>query len=285
MLRSTLIFLGLTASLAAQSLTGPATAWYFEPSQRALRAIAGLPGAASFGPALVTDIAAASAAPGCRQALLQREGQWSLYPQTATGDPLIAAEKITWSPNGDTALLTGAGQFQLLRHGVASPAQPLPNGRVEALAASAQEAALVIDGTLYRISAQNELSTALPLAATALAYAGNTLYAVDRAAGRVFKVTHAAELAAEIPEPLGLTQDSAGHLLVIAAHEIVILNGALKQNIPTDSTVTAWQPGCHADHLLLQTATELTLFRAGATPGLFFIPAEITQAETTKEEN
>jgi hypothetical protein len=275
MLRS-IAFLSLGAALlGGQSFTGPVAAWYFQPEDRTVRAIGGSPGAAFWGAPMLDNVDAALAAPGCRQAIVRRGAEWSLYPNAASG-PLLAAERIVWSANGDTALLAGNNQFQMLRAGKASPAQPLPPGRVEALAVSAKgtNAALIVDGILYRVSQQDELQTAQPLAATALAYAGEVLHALH--AGEVLRLGEAggAERVAEIPEAFGLSADSAGRLIVIAAHEVALVgrDGNL-QRTPTDSLVKAWQSGCHADHLVLESPSGLSLFRSGEVPGVFFVPA------------
>ena len=288
MLRSTILFTGfLLTGLSAQSISGPATAWYFHPVQRSLRTIAGLPGAASLGPTLMANLDGVVAAPGCRRALVQRQGEWSLFPNAGPSlvSGLIAAEKAAWSANGETALLAGNGQFQMLRQGVASAAQPLPTGHIQALAVSPKgtQGALVIDGVLYRVSEQNELQTGFPLTATALAWTSdNTLYALDRPAGRLSKVTASnTEPFAEIPEPLGLTEDSSGRRVVVAARAIVLLqpDGAIERHIDTGAQVSAWQPGCHADHIVLETLAELSIFRSDQQPTLFFVPAP------AKEEN
>ena len=266
--------------LAGQMMSGPSSAWTYDAAERSLRAISGLPGAAQWGAALVTNVDGASVGPGCQKALLSRGDAWTLYPEASSGASLIAAEAATWSADGSTALLVAAkqGWVQFVDHGAAQPPMSIVPGELKALALapSGTRAVVAIDGMLYDISRLRAAAT-LPSDADSLAIDDNgAVYNARRETGRLERIREGVrDEIGLLTEPLGIALDRSGRLLALQRREVVVmaLGGAILSRVSLDAPADGWQPGCHEDIRLLRQRDQISLFLAGPEPRVFFIPA------------
>lgn len=136
-----LFALGLVSAgyLAAQqgSLTGPVEAYIFDAPTRSLRAVIGLPGAASFGPALRDSLDFASVAPSQSYGIGFQRGRCllisglgsSLATRTLSGVE-SQPEGIAWSGDGSHAVLySRAGNWLQTLSGL--PGAPAVGARVD----------------------------------------------------------------------------------------------------------------------------------------------------------
>ncbi len=117
-MRATFLFvLGLISAngLPAQqpSVGGPVEAFTFDAPTRSLRAVIGVPNAASFGPALLDNLDFASVAPLQNYGIVLEGGKYlavsGLGSKTISSAPIVGvtagADGIVWSGNGSLAIL------------------------------------------------------------------------------------------------------------------------------------------------------------------------------------
>jgi hypothetical protein len=110
-----LIGLACTDLIAAQtvSFSGPVEAFAFDLPTRSVRAVMGVPGSSSFGPAIVEDLDFGSVAPQQNYAVVLRGLQWQLAANLDSSHPssqLLSGitsrpQGIAWSGDGSLAIL------------------------------------------------------------------------------------------------------------------------------------------------------------------------------------
>jgi hypothetical protein len=242
-----LIFVAAGALAWAQqgSLSGPVEGWYFDASERALRPVIGIPGAAYLGPSMITDLDAGSVAPNGKRAVVVRRGtlwlgaleqQWTW---TSLGGPL-AVSRIAWdrasaavaiqSADSQTIALWRSIDDQAERSAIAE----IPPGEITALAVEAGGKAVLAalpDG-IYRLDSEGARQVAAVSGASALVLdPSGDLYAADRGRGEIVRIRHyvepaGVELVAGGFEELGAMALAAGgrSLLVGSAQKLLTMD-------------------------------------------------------------
>lgn len=205
---------------AQTSVTGPVEALTFDAPTRSVRAVIGVPGAASFGPALLDNLDLASVAPGQNYGLVFEGGQCFFVSNlgvSGLGSKITKApipnaqarpEGIEWAAGGSLAILySRAGNwFQLLTGFPASPTAgavvdvaPL-GGSLSAVASDApgKQIAAAVTGDqagayLYSSGQFTRLAALSDPVSLSFSTDGETLYALDAAAPEVTAITLAGD--------------------------------------------------------------------------------------------
>jgi WD40 repeat protein len=215
-MRHAFLFLGLISAscLPAQqtSLTGPVEALTFDAPTRSLHAVFGIPGAASYGPALLDNLDFASVAPRQKYGIVFEGGKCLLVSgldSQRISTKIIAGvttfpQAIVWSGDGSSAILysrTGAW-FQTIK---GFPGAPLAGVRVDvsslgglfttvAVDTSGQQIALAVSGDnggVYQAPDGQFIRLASMAKPVSLSFSadGQTLYALDAGALHVIAVS------------------------------------------------------------------------------------------------
>jgi hypothetical protein len=214
---ASLLVFGLisTACLPAQqpSLSGPVEAYTFDSPTRSLRAVIGIPGAASFGPALLENVEFASVAPLQNYGIVFESGKClfvsGLGSQKIAAVPIAGVdarpEGMVWSGDGSAAVLysrTGKW-FQSI---AGFPAAPVAQSLVDvsplggsflaiAVDAPGKQISVAVNGDAAGVYQANSgqgftslVSMSQPIALS-FSSDGKTLYALDASAVQVTGVS------------------------------------------------------------------------------------------------
>lgn len=311
------IVLGLASTifLPAQStsLNGPVEAYTFDPPTRSIRAVIGVPGAASFGPALMENLELASVAPGQNYGIVLERGRCLVV--SGLGATKISTVPITgvssypdgiaWSANGSLAVLYSRGEdwFQIITGLPSAPAAGALvrltslGGSLTAVAADAEGKQVAVGisgdkGAVYE-AVNNWVA---PLASMAnpvsLSFSsdGQTLYALDAATAQVMATTlsnHSLETLAldGISNPIAIRslQDSENRsVLYVAGGQdriLRILDLASEQTLADISlnfqptSLDAFGSSSFVLAARLQAMRPLWLFSSVPQPSAYFVPA------------
>jgi hypothetical protein len=316
-MRPQLLFvLGLISAtcLPAQqtSLSGPVEALTFDPPTRSLRAVNGFPGAASFGPALLSNVDLASVAPGQNYGILFERGKCLFV--SGLGTKVVSSvipsvtsypDRIVWSANGSLVILySRAGHwFQTI---AGFPTAPVAGALVDvaslggslttmAVDAAGKQIVLAVSGDNGGVfeSAGGQFTRLVSMAKpVSLSFSsdGETLYALDAATARVTAVTlssHGLQTLAlsGVTNPIAIQSlvDSENRQVLYVAggtdRLVRILDVATQQTI--SDVQLSFQPTCldpfgSGSFVLAsrsQSVNPLWLFAATPQPGAYFVPA------------
>jgi hypothetical protein len=296
------LFLILAAGLAAQEvrLAGPVSGFVADPQTRSLRAVAGVPGAAYVGDAVLSDVEIAAAAPRGGRVLAARGGQLCAIQDLSAESPECAplegaiadVDRVVWAGDAAWVVSSTGRRAQLWKDwsGAAATVDLGEMGRIVSLAGTAEAAAAATsDGAIYLI----ETGSAPRLLARVgraggISVAGTDLLITDRDAGQVLRIRNFAEGGA--PELLA----GAGHGLedpvgaVVDGGRLYVASGAGRAvsvfEYPSMEFVTRlavdFEPArleLLAGKLYLLNLAEggetLQVLQAGDEPAVFFVPA------------
>jgi hypothetical protein len=297
-----LVGLLLAGFLGAQTLQieGPVSGFIFDESQRALRPIVGLPGAAYFGDAVVSELAWASVAPDGQRALVLKDG--ALFSVSGLKGPeptwvpvagvRIAPERAAWAEDGSVALIynSASGTVQRVRgfNDLPLADDPIPLGDASALAVDRN--GRIVAGTsdgVFLVDPSG-LRPLLPgLRAISLAVAGTNLL-VAAGNGEIWRIRDyageaSAELLAAVEDPVGvaLSQDQK-YLLVAGRAERAVLiyelaARAVAARLVADAEPTTLARLGDADLWLVRTSSgpsdPLLVLKISPEPAIWFVPA------------
>jgi hypothetical protein len=311
-----LLVLALASAIelpAQTSFSGPVEALTFDAPTRSVRAVLGLPGAASFSPALLDNLDLASVAPGQSYGLVFQSGKclWvsglgSKKISTSTiADVAQHPDGVVWSGNGSLAILysRAGGWFQTIEGFPSAPAAgklvdvSSLGGSLTALAADAPGKQIVValggdDGGVYQASGSDFtrlVSVAQPISLS-FSSDGQTLYVLDAAKLQITAVTVASHGLQTLALP-GLKNPVAIQSLVDSASRPVLYVAAgsdrilrildvASQQIVTDVQLN-FQPGSvdrfGSNSFVLayrsQSVNPLWLFSSTPQPSAYFVPA------------
>lgn len=310
-----LVFFPLIYStwLTAQtSVTGPVEALTFDSPTRSVRAVIGLPGAASFGPALLDNLDLASVAPAQNYGIVFAGGK--CFFVTGLGSKTISKaaiqnvparpQGIEWAAGGSLAILYSASWFQTIAGFPKTPAAAAAvdvstlGGSLTAVAADApgKQIAVAVTGGeqagVYQFSSGQFTRLASMAQPVSLSFSpdGLTLYALDAATSQITAITLSSHTIQTLPLP-GLTNPVAiqasqnsgnGPVLYVAAGSdrmLRILDVSSEQAIA--DVALPFQPTGVApfssNSLVLayrsQAANPLWLFSSTPQPAAYFVPA------------
>ncbi len=306
-----LLYFGLilAGGLAAQqgSLTGPVEAYTFDAPTRSLRAVNGVAGAATFGPALRDNLDFASVAPLQSYGLAFQSGQCLLI--TGLGSSKISTrplsgveaqpEGMVWSGDGSRAVLySRSGNWLQTVSGFpgAPAAGPRINGSslgglLASIAVASQgkliAAGFVGDAGEVYLSSDGQTFNKLAAAAKpiSLSFSSDsaTLYVLDSSVPQVIAVTLASGGYQSIPldglvSPMAIQAlvDSGNHeqLYIAAGDRMLRVLDVASQQIVTDIALS-FQPTCldqfGSNSFVVssrsQAANPLWLFASSPQPG------------------
>lgn len=315
-MRSALFVFGLISAsyLPAQqtSLSGPVQAVTFDAPTRSIREVLGLPGAASFGPALLDNLDLASIAP-LQNYGIAFEGQRCLFVSglgTKTVSTAIAGvnsypDGIVWSGNGSVAVLysLAGGWFQPISGFPAAPVAGMPvdlsslGGSFSAIAldVTGDQIAAGISGQaggVYQAAGGQlaKLVSAMQPISLSFSADGKTLYALDAATSEVIAtyLDGSGNESLSLPglsNPIAIQslQDSQGQQVLYVAggsdRLLRILNPASQQivaDVPLNFQPTTVGPFSNSSFVLAsrsQSANPLWLFTSTPQPDAYFVPA------------
>ncbi len=314
-MRATLFFvLGLISAggMPAQqpSVGGPVEALTFDAPTRSLRAVIGVPNAASFGPALLDNLDFASVAPLQNYGIALEGGKYlvvsGLGSKTISSAPIAGvtadAEGIVWSGDGSLAVLySRAGRwFQTIAGFPGAPAagalidvSPL-GGSLTAVAVDTPGKQIAVavsgdNGAVYQ-SAGGQFTPLISMVnPVSLAFSsdGRTLYALDAASLQVKAVLLGGQGFQTLPLP-GMTnpiaiqsvEDSQNRELLYVAggsDRILRILDVASQQIVSDvqlsfrpTTVDAFGNGGFVLASRSQAANPLWLFARMPQPGAYY---------------
>jgi sugar lactone lactonase YvrE len=317
-MRPALLFtLGLVSAgyLAAQqgSLTGPVEAYTFDAPTRSLRAVIGLPGAASFGPALRDSLDFASVAPSQSYGIGFQRGQCllisglgsTLATRTLSGVE-AQPEGIAWSGDGSHAVLYSlTGNWLQTLSGL--PGAPAVGARIDGSTLGGALASVAADaqgkhiaagisgdsGAVYQSSDGQTFTKLKPdTQPMALSFSSDdlTLYVLDGSVPEVIAVNLSSSGYQTIPlkglmHPIAIqaveTSQNTQLLYVAAASDrlLRILNIATQQ-IVTDVALSFQPTGLDqfgGNSFVVaarsQASNPLWLFTSSPEPAAYFVPA------------
>lgn len=198
---------------AQTSLSGPVEAFTFDAPTRSLRAVIGVPGASSFGPALVDNLDFASVAPHQNYGIALENGNWVVISGLGSKSSSTLVNEgvsrypdgVAWSGDGTLAVLySRAGAWFQPVSGL--PSAPSAGVLVDVSALGGTFSAMAVDsqgkqiavgmsgdsGAVYQAALGQPLAPAATLAApVALSFSrdGQTLYALDGSSVEVSAVS------------------------------------------------------------------------------------------------
>ncbi len=308
-----LVFFPLLCStwLSAQtSVSGPVEALTFDSPTRSVRAVIGLPGAASFGPALLDNLDLAAVAPGQNYGIVFAGGV--CFFVSGLGSKTVSKavienvparpQAIEWAAGGSLAILYSAGWFQTITGFPKAPAAAAPvevsslGGSLTAVASDApgKQIAVAVSGDqagVYQFSGGQFTRLASLARPVSLSFSsdGQTLYALDTATSQITAITISSHAIQTLPLP-GLTNPLAiqsfqaqngPELYVVAASDrlLRILDVSTGQAIA--DVALLFQPtgiapfGSNSFVLACrsQAAKPLWLFSSTPEPAAYFVPA------------
>jgi hypothetical protein len=314
-MRLPITWLAAAASLAVASaqqagITGPVEAFTFDPPTASLRAVAGYPGAASFGPAILNGLEFASVAPQHNYAVAFQSGNFELVSgldsgaasaQTVSGVTHLAGA-VSWSSDGSFAVLYSASA-NWLQTVSGLPKNPVAGAWMDlsslggplnavALDTSGKQIAVAIGGPgsasgLYVMTASQAFSRVLQLAnPVALSFSTDAteLLGIDAATKQLATVT-LATLAFQMTPLDGLAdpfavQESAQKIYIASRSDQLLREltstGGEVADLPLGFSPTGIQP-FGANSLLvasrIQATDPLWLVTNGTQPAAYFVPA------------
>jgi len=271
--------LALAGGLAAQqgSLTGPVQAYTFDAPTRSLRAVIGIAGAASFGPALSDNLDFASIAPRQSYGIAFQDGQWLLVSGLGSSKISMRAlagveaqpEGIAWSADGSHAVLySRSGNWLQMVGGF--PGAPAVGPRIDgsslggeliSIAADANGKLMAAgfsgeDGAVYLSSdgqTFNKLAAVGQPVSLSFSTDSATLYVLDGSASQVIALSVASGGFQTIPlaglaSPVAIqaVEDSGNHAqlyIAAAGDRLVRVLDVASQQIVTDVPLS-FQPTC-----------------------------------------
>lgn len=316
-MRATLLFaLGLMSAngLPAQqpSVGGPVEAFTFDAPTRSLRAVIGVPNAASFGPALLDNLDFASVAPLQNYGIVLEGGKYlavsGLGSKRISSAPIAGvtagADGIVWSGDGSVAILySHAGRwFQTV---AGFPAAPAPGALVDVSPLGGSLTAVAVDtpgkqiavaisgdnGAVYQ-SADGQFTPLVSMlnpVSLSFSIDGQTLYALDAASLQVKAVLLGGQGLQTLTLP-GMTnpiairslEDSQNRQLLYVAggsdRILRIVDVASQQwsDVPLNFQPTTLDLFGNGGFVLASRsrgANPLWLFASTPQPGAYFVPA------------
>jgi hypothetical protein len=311
-----LLFLGinLVRTLPAQTaFAGPIVALTYDAPTRSLRAVNGLPGSSSFGPALMDNVYFASLAPGQNYGLAFQDGKWlfvSGLGSTSLSRTAISGidqypDGIVWSGSGSVAILYSISQgwFQTVS---GFPNAPVAAALVSVSSLAGSFSAIATNGTgseiavaasgdsgaVYQYSSGqfNRLASMSNPLSLSFSTNSQTLFALDGSSQDVFAITVSSGGIQTLSLPglgnpiaIQASTDSQNRpLLYIASasdHTLRILDTATLQilnDVSLSVQPTGLAPFGTNSFVLVprtQSSNPLWLFSIIPQPGAFFVPA------------
>jgi hypothetical protein len=207
------LFVSLARAAPAQSLSGPVEGFIYDASTHSLRAVDGLPGSATFGPVILSDVGFGSVAPSKNYAIafqgghgLFVSGLGSAHVSTSPiPDVFGQPEGAVWSSDGSVAVLySRSGKWIQELTGLPKTPRANPNLNLTALDGSLSAVAVNADGKQIAIGtrgAQGQVylnesnQNLIPLAkiddpiSLSFSENGANLYALDGVALKLAVVT------------------------------------------------------------------------------------------------
>jgi hypothetical protein len=312
-----LFVIGLISAIClpaqSASFSGPVEAITFDAPTRSVRAVMGIPGAASFGPALLEGVDLASVAPLQSYGLVFENGKCifvsGLGSKTVSSVAIAGVtsypDGIVWSGNGSLAILySRAGNwFQTI---AGFPAAPLAGALVDVASLGGSLTTVAVDATgkqivaavsgddggVFQASGQSFTRLASLTHPVSLSFSSNgqTLYALDAATLQVTAVTISSHglLTLGLPgmtNPIAIqsVQDSQNRQLLYIAggsDRILRIVDVTSQQIVNDVALnfppTGLAPFGSGSFVLAfrsQSANPLWLFASSPQPAAYFVPA------------
>lgn len=302
-------FLG-TASGQQIGFGGPVEGYIFDPPTASLRAVAGFPGAASFGPALLSGLEFGSAAPQQNYAVAFQSGNCVLVNSLDSGTlstvPIPAATQrpdgIAWSADGSVAVLysRSASWLQILS---LLPGNPTASGYIDlsslggslvsvAVDGKGQQVAIAIGGPaagLYLMTASESFAPVLQLSnPVALSFSNDStqLFAIDVASMQLAVVSLASFHSQMAPldglaDPFAL-REAADQKLYVASRSdrrlrvYDLSNLQALSDLPLSFAPTGIEqfgPNSFLVGSRTQATDPLWLLTNAAQPAAYFVPA------------
>lgn len=299
-----------TASGQQVGFSGPVEGYTFDPPTASLRAVNGYPGAASFGPALLSGLEFGSSAPQQNYAVAFQSGNCVLVTSLDSGavqtQPLPALTRrpdgLVWSADGSVAVLysRAAGWLQTLS---LLPANPTASAYIDLSALGGTLASVAVDGNgkqvaiamggaaagLYLMTASGSFAPVLQLAnPVALSFSndGTELFAIDTASMQLAVVNLANfdfQLApiAGLADPFALREGANQKLYVASRSDRLLREYDLASlqavtDLPLSFTPTGIEqfgPNSFLVGSRLLATDPLWLLTNAAQPAVYFVPA------------
>jgi len=290
--------------------TGPVEGYTFDPPTASLRAVAGFPGAASFGPALLSGLEFGSAAPQQNYALAFQSGNCVLVTSLDSGVvstlPIPAAVRrpdgIAWSADGSVAVLySRAGSW--LQTISTLPGNPTAGSYIDLSSLGGSLTAVAVDGKgqqvaiamvgpaagLYLMTASESFAPVLQLSnPVALSFSndGTQLFAIDSASLQLAVVSLANFHFQTVPldglaDPFALRQAANQKLYVasrgdrrLRAYDLSSLQAVADMQLSFAPTgIEQFGPNSFLIGSRLQAGDPLWLVTNAAQPAAYFVPA------------
>jgi hypothetical protein len=317
---TTLVLCGITAAAVVPAqqiaLHGPVEGFLFDAPTRSLRAVTGVPGSATFGPALSHGLEFASVAPHENYAIAFQSGNCLFVSALDSSQPSVSVlsdiaaqpDGIVWSADGSQAVLySRSGNWIQTLTGF--PSAPVPanyldvsslGGTLSAVAGDSQgKVAIAVDGAAGGVYLTHDSQSPIPVLQTpnvlALSFSadGNTLYALDPSAPQVVAVDLASFSSRILPldglaDPLSIRtgQDAQGRAVLYVAsgsdqvlRMIDLASGQVLSDVPLSVAPTGIDTLGHNSFVLTARAGDnqpLWLFTSSPQPAVYFIPAIAT---------
>ncbi len=298
----------LVACLHAQTRidsSGLVSGYLFDAPSRSLRAILGVPGSAHLGPAALSGLDHALAAPGGGWAVALRAGQTVIVQLSAgtvsrewmPSEVLTTYTAVSWAADGKSAALYDAASKSLQRIEAGSTAVTILETATLDIEGTVKSIAASRDGSQVAIITATEAAMKLYIAAGgtaravfestrlgAVAPAGDNFFAVDEAGGMLIEAGASAAPAWPVPEAVSaLLVPAGGKLLYAAAKEsprIVVYDIASRtqlREIATDLPAASLL-ALSRDTLVLLNARRrkgeaLFVLDTQNDPAVYFVPA------------
>ena len=288
--------LALAGVLGAQdfAVSGPVSGAVFDEQAKAVRQIAGVPGAAYLrGSLAVAD--QGSVSPDGRFAVLAADGELTLLDLISGRVSKLGAAKgldaIAWGADSKSVAVE-AGRVALWTGLDAQPeAAPLAafEGDATALAVSGRSVAAAAKGGVWLLTADGSRLIAPVEDPSALAIAGGTLYVADSARKEILAVRNfdgSAEISlianetAGIDSPAALAVESGLLYEADASRKVLVLNlatGEVVRQLDLDfepGRLEAFARGMYRMDSRRAAGQPVQILKAGAEPAVYFVPAE-----------
>jgi hypothetical protein len=299
------------ASGQTVGISGPVEGFTFDPPTASLRAVIGFPGAASFGPAILSGLELGSVAPQRNFALAFRDGNFVVIGGLDSGNittlavPGVTrvAEAVSWSSDGSFAVLySPGGNWMQTLSGL--PSNPVAGTYIDlsplggslsavALDASGKQIAIGVSGPeagVFTLTASQGFAPLLALGnPVALAFStdGSQLFAID-AATKQLATVNLSTLSFQTTALDGLAdpfavEESAAKIYIASRSDRMLRALTPSNGQSTDITLGFSPTGLQAfgaNSLLaasrVQAADPLWLVTNGSNgsqPAAFFVPA------------
>ena len=299
-----------TASAQQAGFSGPVEGFIFDAPTASLRAVAGFPGAASFGPALLSGLEFGSAAPQKNYAVAFQSGSCVLVTALDSGAastlPITAAsqrpDSVAWSGDGSVAVLySRTGNWLQIISSL--PANPTAGGFIDVSALGGPLASVAVDQTgkqiaiamggsaagIYLQTAGQSFAPLLQLTnPVALSFSndGTELFAIDAGSMRLAVVNLASAGSQMLPlaglaDPFALRETANQKLYVASRSDRLLREYDLSSLQPmTDLPLSFAPTGIDqfgANSFLIGSRTQakdpLWLVTNATQPAVYFVPA------------